>query len=110
MSMSLPMDVTEPGASSGGYSGSFGGFDHLNDPDKKNRVATRSMCNLQTEIFCYRSGKDGRGWVHSSGECTYAVIKGRVRWEFLGFCLRFCSCLNVFVFYFFLELLCWYVF
>ncbi|CAL1165202.1 unnamed protein product, partial [Cladocopium goreaui] len=58
-----------------------GPLDHLNDPDKRNRVATRSLHNLQHEISAYRAAKDGRGYVHSSDQCTYAVLKGRVRWE-----------------------------
>ena len=85
MSLSLSMDVSsETGAGAGP-----GSLDHLNDPDKRNRVATRSLCNLQQEISAYRAAKDGRGYVHSSGLCTYAVLKGRVRWELLVFCLIF---------------------
>ena len=81
--MSLPMDVSaETGAVS---------LLHLNDPDKRDRVATRSLYNLQQEVFGYRSGKDCRGYVHSSGQCTYAVLKGRVRWESLVFCLSLFS-------------------
>ena len=106
MSMSLSMDVpSETGAGAGP-----GSLDHLNDPDKRNRVATRSLCNLQQEISAYRAAKDGRGYVHSSGLCTYAVLKGRVRWELLVFCLIFfhvCMCLW-FTFVFFL--LCWFCF
>ena len=90
MSMSLPMDISaETGAGPGP-------LDHLNDPDKRNRVATRSLYNPQQEISAYRAAKDGRGYVHSSGQCTYAVLKGRVRWELLVFCLiffNFCMCL-----------------
>ena len=103
MSMSLPMDMSaETGAGAGP-----GPLDHLNDPD---RVATRSLYNLQQEISAYRAAKDGRGYVHSSGQCTYAVLKGRVRWELLVFCLIFfhvCMCLW-FTFVFFL--LCWFCF
>ena len=84
MSMSLPMDVSAETGAAG-----TGSLDHLNDPDKRNRLATRSLYNLQQEIFAYRSGKDCRGYVHSSGLCTYDVLKGRVRWEFLVFCLIF---------------------
>ena len=73
MSMSLPMDVSAETGAAGP-----GSLDHLNDPER-NRLATRSLCNLQQEIFAYRSGKDCRGYVHSSGLCTYAVLKGRVR-------------------------------
>ena len=80
MSMSLSMDVSAETGAAGS-----GSLDHLNDPDKRNRLATRSLCNLQQEIFAYRFGKDCRGYVHSSGLCTYAVLKGRVRWEFLIF-------------------------
>ena len=98
MSMSLPMDISaETGAGPGP-------LDHLNDPDKRNRVATRSLYNPQQEISAYRAAKDGRGYVHSSGQCTYAVLKGRVRWELLVFCLIFfhvCMCLwFTFVFFF----------
>ena len=98
MSMSLPMDMSaETGAGAGP-----GPLDHLNDPD---RVATRSLYNLQQEISAYRAAKYGRGYVHSSGQCTYAVLKGRVRWELLVFCLIFfhvCMCLwFTFVFFFF---------
>ena len=101
MSMSLSMDVrSETGAGAGP-----GSLDHLNDPDKRNRVATRSLYNLQQEISAYRAAKDGRGYVHSSGLCTYAVLKGRVRWELFVFCLIFfhvCMCLwFTFVFFFF---------
>ena len=76
MSMSLSMDVSAETGAAGS-----GSLDHLNDPDKRNKLATGSLCNLQQEIFAYRSGKDCRGYVHSSGLCTYAVLKGRVRWE-----------------------------
>ena len=55
--------------------------------------------------LCLQGAKDGRGYVHSSGQCTYAVLKGRVRWELLVFCLIFfhvCMCLwFTFVFFFF---------
>ena len=54
------------------------------NPDVQSRLCTRSVVNLQKEVTLYRSGKDGRGYVHSSGECTYAVLKSRVRWELLG--------------------------
>ena len=105
MSMSLPMDVSaETGAGAGP-----GPLDHLNDPDKRNRVATRSLYNPQQEISAYRAAKDGRGYVHSSGQCTYAVLKGRVRWELLVFCLIFsilvCVC-GLLLFF----LLCWFCF
>ena len=102
MSMSLPMDMSaETGAGAGP-----GPLDHLNDPD---RVATRSLYNLQQEISAYRAAKDGRGYVHSSGQCTYAVLKGRVRWELLVFCLIF-SFLYVFVVYFCFFFFAGYVF
>ena len=105
MSMSLSMDVpSETGAGAGP-----GSLDHLNDPDKRNRVATRSLCNLQQEISAYRAAKDGRGYVHSSGLFTYAVLKGRVRWELLVFCLIF-SFLYVFVVYFCFFFFAGYVF
>ena len=68
-------------------------------------MATSSLYNLQQEIFGYRSGKDCRGYVRSSGQCTSAVLKGRVRWEFLVFCLSLFSFLNVFVVSFFSRLL-----
>jgi hypothetical protein len=110
--MSLPMDISaETGAGAGP-----GSLDHLNDPDKRNRVATRSLYNLQQEISAYRAAKDGRGYVHSSGQCTYAVLKGRVRWQLLVFCLIFsifvcvCGLLLFFFFfagYFFLLCLGW---
>ena len=77
MSMSLPMDVSAETGAAGSVS-----LDHLNE---RNRVATRSLYNLQQAIFGSRSGKDGRGYVHSSGQCTYAFLTGRVRWEFLFF-------------------------
>ena len=86
MSVSLPMDVSAATGAAGSVS-----LDHLNDPDKRKRVVTRSLHNLQQEIFGCRSGKDCRGYVHSSGQCTYAVLKGRVRWEFLVFCLNLFS-------------------
>ena len=92
MSMSLSMDVSAKTGAAGS-----GSLDHLNDPDKRDRLATRSLCNLQQEIFAYRPGKDCRGYVRSSGLCTYAVLKSRVRWEFLVFCLSAFSVLNVFV-------------
>ena len=82
--MSLPLEASAHASGSGAGPGSL---EHLNDPDKKHRVATRSLYSLQQEISGYRSGKDGRGYVHSSGECTYAVLKSRVRWELLVFCL-----------------------
>ena len=53
MSMSLSMDVSAETGAAGS-----GSLDHLNDPDKRNRLATGSLCNLQQEIFAYRSGKD----------------------------------------------------
>ena len=100
MSMSLPMDISaETGAGAGP-----GSLDHLNDPDKRNRVATRSLYNLQQEISAYRAAKDGRGYVHSSGQCTYAVLKGRVLAVtcFLFDFFHFCMCLWFsFVFFFF---------
>ena len=82
------MDVSAETGAAGSVS-----LDHLNE---RNRVATRSLYNLQQAIFGYRSGKDGRGYVHSSSQCTYAFLKGRVRWEFLFF-LNLVSFLNVFV-------------
>ena len=53
-------------------------------PDVQHRVCTKALVQLQKEISGYRAGKDGRGYVHSSGECTYAVLKSRLRWELLG--------------------------
>jgi len=51
--MSLPMGISaETGAGAG-----LGSLDHLNDPDKRNRVATRSLDNLQQEISAYRAPK-----------------------------------------------------
>jgi len=58
------------------------------NPDVQSRVLTRSAMNLQKELTQYRSGNYGRGYVHSSGECTYAVLKSRIRWELLG-CIGF---------------------
>ena len=84
----LPASVPISGrpAMSLGYSAesSAPAVSDMYNPDVQSRVCTRSVMNLQKEVTLYRSGKDGRGYVHSSGECTYAVLKSRVRWELLG--------------------------
>ena len=108
--MSLPLEASVSASGSGDGAGP-GSMEHLNDPDKRNRVATRALCSLQQEISGYRAGKDGRGYVHSSGECTYAVLKSRVRWELLVFC-SVVFLIFAYVFYLFLcfFLLGWHLF
>ena len=93
MSLSLSMDVSsEIGAGVGP-----GSLDHLNDPDKRNRVATRSLYNLQQEISAYRAAKDGRGYVHRPDICS---SERKSALGIICFLFDFFPCLYVFVVYF----------